>query len=410
MSDELSPLAISREEFLQRQRAAVKSAAARGLAGLLVWSRMGTDMYWYGDVYYLTNHHSAVGQLQDLPIWTGRGHNVLVLPVDGDPVLVVDLPDPPDSVHVDDVRFTLHVPQTVARVLREKRLAGEVLGLTGGETLLASAKDKLETALGGPLKLTPADDIVERLRMVKSERELEFMRHATNVGVGCMQVMMDSIKPGVTEGSVVGEGLKYFAEHEGYPYDIAVTSGLKSQHYWHATGPPHWDSMRKLERGDPIHVDLWGPVRGYFTDFARSTVVGGKPNDDQREILEATITCVEHVLEAFKPGALVAEIFDRGVTWLADNGWISGGGSDESDLPDFGLFSYCPIFGHGIGVALENPWIVEGSQISLEENMTIAVESMLARGTIGANFEHDIIVTADGFEVLDGACPDRWWA
>jgi Xaa-Pro aminopeptidase len=371
---------------------------------------MGTDMYWYGDVFYLTNHHSAVGQLQDLPIWTGRGHNVLVLPVDGDPVLVVDLPDPPESVHVDDVRFTLHVPQTVAGVLREKGLTGERLGLTGSETLLASAKDQLVGALDGRLELVSADDVVERLRMVKSESELALMRHATEVGVGCMQVMMDAIEPGVTEGSIVGEGLKYFAEYGGYPYDIAVTSGSNSHRYWRPVGPPHWDSTRRLERGDPIHVDLWGPVGGYFTDFARSTVVGGQPSADQLEVLEATIACVENVLEAFAPGAKVGGIFEHGAAWLLDNGWLTAGGSAEADLPDFGLFSYCPIFGHGIGVALENPWIVAGSEIVLEENMTIAVESMLTRGTVGSNFEHDIAVTADGYEILDADCPDRWWA
>ena len=366
-------------------------------------------MYWYGDVFYLTNHHSAVGQLQELPIWSGRGHNVLVLPVDGEPVLVVDLPDPPDSVQLDDVRFTLHVPQTVAAVMHEKGLAAERLGLVGTETLLASAKDELLAGLAGRLELTPADDIVERLRMVKSASELELMRHATDVGVGCMEAMMEAITPGATEGAIVGAGLKYFAEHDGYPYDIAVTSGANSHHYWRPTGPPHWDSSRPLERGDPIHVDIWGPVGGYFTDFARSTVVGADPNPDQLEVFEGAIACVEHVLKAFRPGARVGDLFEHGVTWLRENGWLAAGGAEEADLPDFGLFSYCPIFGHGIGVALENPWIVAGSEIVLEENMTIAVESMLTRGTVGSNFEHDIVVTVDGYEVLDSACPKRWW-
>jgi Xaa-Pro dipeptidase len=369
---------------------------------------MGTDMYWYGDVLYLTNHHSAVGQLQDLPTWSGRGYNVLVLPVDGEPTLIVDLPDcPRERVYVEDVRFTLHVPKLVAEVLGEKRIDRERLAVAGRETLLANTRDQLEEAVGHPLDLFFADELVEDLRMVKSENELALMRHATDVGVGCMQVMMEAIRPGVTEGTIVGEGLRYFAERGGYPYDIAVTSGAMSQHYWRPAGPPHWDSERRLEPGDPIHVDLWGPVEGYYTDFARSTVVGGRPSKEQEAVLEGSIACVEHVLESVRAGVLVADIYQHGEEWLQENGWLSDGSGDASG--DFGLHSYCPIFGHGIGLVLENPWIIAGSPIVLQENMTLAVESMLARGTIGANFEHAIVVTASGYEILDAACPDRWW-
>jgi Xaa-Pro aminopeptidase len=333
---------------------------------------------------------------------------VLVLPVEGEASLIVDLPDcPHDRVHVEDVRFSLHVPQLVADVLREKQLDLERLALAGRETLLANTRDQLEAAVGHRLDLVFADELVEDLRMVKSDNELALMRHATDVGVGCMQVMMEAIRPGITDGTVIGEGLRFFAERGGYPYDIAVTSGPMAQHYWRPGGPPHWDSERKLERGDPVHVDLWGPVDGYYTDFARSTVVGGRPSEDQEAVLEGSIACVEHVLESVRAGARVADIYRRGAEWLQKNDWLSDGSGDASG--DFGLHSYCPIFGHGIGVVLENPWIVADSPIVLRENMTLAVESMLARGTIGANFEHDVIVTAEGYEILDAACPDRWW-
>lgn len=405
----MKPPCIAAEEFYERQRRATDAAASAGFAALVVWSRMGTDMYWYGDVFYLTNHHSAVGQLQELPTWSGRGYNVLILPVVGEATLVVDLPDwPQDRVYVDDVRFTLHVPQLVAEILREKGLERERVAVAGRETLLANTRDQLEGSVGHPLEFVFADELVENLRMVKSAGELELMRHATDVGVGCMRAMMDAIQPGVTEGTIIGEGLRYFAQHGGYPYDIAVTSGERANYYWRPSGPPHWDCDRALEAGDPIHVDLWGPVDGYYTDFARSTVVGGNPSAEQEEVLEASIASVEYVLEGVRAGARVADVYARGARWLRDHDWLgdtSGGAAGE-----FGLHSYCPIFGHGVGVVLENPWIVADSPIVLQENMTIAVESMLARGTIGANFEHVIAVTADGYEILDAACPDRWWA
>lgn len=49
---------ILESEFLQRQHRAVERAAEQGFDALLVWSRGGTSVDFYGDVMYLANHHS----------------------------------------------------------------------------------------------------------------------------------------------------------------------------------------------------------------------------------------------------------------------------------------------------------------------------------------------------------------
>jgi Xaa-Pro dipeptidase len=399
---------IPREEFVERQRRAVEAAREQGLDGLLVWSRGGTSVDFYGDNMYLANHHSPFPPNQDTTQWAGRSFSALVLPVDGAPAIVVDLPDPPlDQIYVADVRPTLRVPQAAARALREKGLDRARLGLVGRDTFLVSHLRAVEDELGGPLTFVPADGILDRLRMVKSDAELAFVRRAAEVGVGWMTTMMESVEAGRTEGDVVGEGLRFLAAHGGYPYDLGVASGPNS-HMFERIGIPSWDSQRPLEVGDLIHVDMWGPVDCYYTDFVRSAVVGRSPTEGQRRVLEGSISLIEHVVAGVKPGVTIGSLYARGGDWLDEHGFASHRAESGSSGTEFGnLF---PAFGHSIGLGLEHPWIIEGEPTVVEESMVLAIECAVGLPEVGAaGFEQDVIVTADGCEVITAACPARWW-
>jgi Xaa-Pro aminopeptidase len=404
----VSELSIPPQEFKERQARALRAAADRGLDGLLVWSRGGTSVDFYGDVLYLANHHSPFPPNQDTTRWAGRSYSALVLPVEGGPTLVVDLPDPPlDRLQVDDVRATLRVPQTAAAVLREKGLAAGRVGLVGRDTLLVSHLRTIEEALGGPFSFEPADEILDRMRMVKSDNELPLVRHAAEVGVGWMRTMMEAVEAGKTEGDIVGEGLRYLAAHSGYPYDLGVASGPNS-HQFERIGIPSWDSSRPLENGDLLHIDMWGPVETYYTDFVRSTVVGGKPTPEQRRVLEGSIALIEHVIAGVRPGVTIGSLYDRGAGWLAENGFEAHRADSVASGTEFGnLF---PAFGHSIGLGLEHPWIIDGEPTLVEQNMVLAIECAVGLPAVGAaGFEQDLLVTAEGHEVLTSGCPSTWW-
>jgi Xaa-Pro aminopeptidase len=399
------------EEFRDRQRRALARARERGLAALLVWARMGTDMYRFGDISYLTNHHGPVGDFQDAHGWVGHGYNPLILPVEGDPVLIVDLPPgDPSTVAVDDIRFATNVPREVAAALRERGLDRERIGLVGRQTLLALSRDMMEESLGHQLDLEAADDILEDMRMVKSEAEVALMRNAISVGCECMDLMMDAVQAGVTEGDIVGEGLRHLVANNGFPTDVAITTGSRSHLYHNPVGPPNWDCERPLRTGEMVHIDLWGPVNRYYTDFARSTVVGGSPTEAQRELLEAPLAAIPELLSAVRPGATIGEIFATGERWMKENGWLDPSLSLADGPPEAGpLFEHVPIFGHGIGMSTEHPWIVAGNPIVIEPNMVLAIEFIISRGDEGAYLEHDVLVTEDGCEILDAACRERWF-
>jgi Xaa-Pro aminopeptidase len=405
----VSELVIGDDEYKARRKAAADAAAARDLAGLVVWSRGGTGFDFHADVAYLTGQHSLFPMLNDTDGWSGRGQSVLVLPVDGPSVLVTDyVDDPDDRVRVDDVRISLDVPGTLAKVLGEVGLDSRPLGLVGRETLTLNWFRKLEAAAGHSLDLAPADDILERLRVVKSEAELEFMREAARVGVEWMNVTMEALVEGRTEGDAVGEGLRYLASQGGWPYDIAIASGPKSHHYFGSSGVPHFNSTRKLETGDLVHCDLWGPVNGYYTDFARSTVIGRRPTDAQRELLEASAAVINHIVEGARPGATFGDLYRRGAAWLTEHGFAGASSSAEESGNAFS--EGFPAFGHSLGLAVETPWITDDEHTVLEPNMVLAIEAVVGRPGLGAtNYEHNLVVRDGDPEVLTAPCKDVWW-
>jgi Xaa-Pro aminopeptidase len=394
-----NPPLVPAEEFASRRRRAVEEAVGRGLRGLLVWSRGGTGVDWYGDVLYLTNHVTPMPQIHDTKAWSGRGHAAVVLPVDDEPILITDVPDyPRESVHIDNVRPTVRLIETVAEILADTGLDSGGLGLVGRQAMLLASFRGLERALSHPLPVEDADGILASLRRTKSDAELACLRYAAAVGVESMTAMLQAVEPGRTEGDVVGEGLQALAANGAFPYDVAVGSGPHSELYQRC-GNPSWDASRPLRCGDLLHIDAWGPVISYYTDFARSTVVGGQPSVEQRAALEAPVALVEHVLTHVRPGVRAADLCLAAEDWLRQNELAPGPFSD--------LF---PAYGHSIGLGHEEPWLTREDETRLEPRMVLAVEAFLVKpGIGGAGFEQDVLVTDDGYELLTADCASRWW-
>ncbi len=397
---------IDDTEFAARRQAAAKRAADEGFDALLIWSRGGHTVEAYGDVYYLTNFHSLFPVVPDTSVWASRGHAALILPVDGDPVLLTDYhDDPEDRVKVADIRTVTDLTTGTVDVLKEMGLLDKKIGLVGRQSFLVSALRRMEAAAGNQwLNLVPADDILDRLRLIKTPAEMDHLRHAARVGVMWMDATMNAIVEGNTEGDAVGEGLRVLAANGGTLQDVSIASGPNSANYFGSSGVPHWNVTRKMEVGDLVHCDQWGPVDGYYTDFARSTVIGGKPDAGQTELLEGSVAIIRHIIDGIKPGvSTFGDLYVRGQEWLAENGFAN----HKSTVSEIGnVFSQqFPCFGHTIGAGIEGPWIIEGETTVVEENMVLAVEALVGRPGVGAaNFEENLIVHADGIELLTAPC------
>jgi Xaa-Pro aminopeptidase len=395
--------AIPREEFRDRQDRARKAARDAGLDGLVVYSRGGGPVDMCADVLYLTNHYSQQPYVADhVGIGTARSHGVVVLPVEGPSILIVDIPWwRRDVVVADAVRASIHVTDRVGEALRGAGLVGKRVGVVGASYMSAAAYLGLQSVAGGT-ELVRHDALVESLRLVKTPAEQDLIRRAADIGNRAVDAIMDAAVAGATEADCAAAGYQVVVGEGATMYDAPCASGPWSHLFTWGRLPSH-DAVRPMEAGDLFHVDCYGAYGGYFWDFGRTRVVGDQPTERQRDMLEATIEGVETVCSAITPGRTAGEVYAAAEEWMSANPVVASIPEVEPETEGF------PAVGHGIGMSWEAPWLMRDDPTPLEPGMWLAVEMLFGHPDLGGTFmEHNGLVTEDGFEVLTTA-RSRWW-
>jgi len=394
--------AISATEFHERQDRARAAAAAQGLDGLVVWSRGGGPVDMSADVVYLANHYSQQPYMADhAGIGRARSHGVLVLPVTGPSILVIDVPWwRRDLVVADDVRTGNDVIDKAVDAMRSAGLGRGRIGLVGASHMTAAAYLGFAAALPD-VELVRTDDLIERLRIYKSPAEVVAMRAAIALGDASVKAAMEAVVVGATEADCAAEAAEVVARGGGVLYDAACASGEHSHFFAWSRMPS--SSLRPLERGDMFHMDCYGALAGYFWDFGRTRVAGDEPSDRQRELIDASIQVVDAVCAAIRPGRTAAEVYAAGAQAMAESEVIARIPIEAADTEGF------PAVGHGIGLGWEAPWLTPVDETVLAPGMTIAVETLIGHPSLGGGFfEENGVVTDTGFEVLTTA-RRRWW-
>jgi Xaa-Pro dipeptidase len=389
--------AVTPSEYAERQRRALDAAAARGLDGLLVWSQRSM----HADVTYLTGHRTAFPELVDGEHWSGKSYSALVLPVSGEPILLVDLPIGPDDAAVADSRVRIDLVEALAEALTETGLDRGAVGLVGLLTLRHATLVRLEGALGRSLDLRPADDVVMGMRLVKSPAEIALMRAAADLGAEAMTLMLEAAVPGATEGDVIAVGLDFLARRGGASSSIVVASGNPCRPKGPRPNVQSWDATRPFEPGDMMRLDLAAQVGGYQTDHARAIVIAAEPASAQRTALEDALALVTAMIDAVRPGVTVGDVHDVGAAWLAEHGY-----------PPYASYErFWPCFGHGLGLELEPPYIEAGELTVLVPGVVLSIETILGTPEVGgATYEDTVLVTETGCETLTAGTPARWWS
>jgi Xaa-Pro aminopeptidase len=399
---------IPRGEYAQRRDLARRRAAEMGLDGLVVWSMGGSTLDRYSNVFWLTNHYDSGNVYPDVvPLFTGFGQTVLVLPTRGEAILIVNQPDwRDDLVEADRVWVRRDLYSGAVEAIRASGLDRGTLGLTDEERMSATALRALEAGLP-QATLRRADELLLALRQVKSPAEIEMMRYASAVSAELVIAMFAEVAEGRTDGDVAGAGASLAARLGAHPYDFAMASGPDSGHLWWSR-MPSWDWRRPYERGDIVHPDVYGAVDGYFYDFVRSIVVGGEPTPAQIELLEASIACIHAACAAARPGARAKDLWDVSQAELVNRGMVDRAAASPTDA----ALSADDVesAGHGIGVGWELPTLTPYDTTVLQAGMTLAVERYVTRAGVGTvRFEETVLVTDHGPEIMTAGCPVRWW-
>jgi len=387
-----APPLPAREEYLERQQRTRAALAEAGLDGLLAFGSHG----WPWAVRWLADYQSG---FSGSSIHDEKGYAAVVLPVEGEPIVVIDQRGLPGELAVDDARTFESVIEGTAGALRDSGLLGKRIGIAGEGAMLDRHRRGIEAALGAELPLVPADAIVEPLARVKSPVELDCLRYSNAVGSAWMKAMMEAVEPGLTEADLVLAGLPVLLRGGGFPADVVAGSGNPAKPQA-PRGIPSFNCERKLAVGELLRLDCLGPVRSYGCDMARSTCVAATPTEAQHTVLEQAIEFVETLIAAVKPGVTHEEVHDVGTAWMVERGY-----------PPHAYFEgFWHAFGHQMGLTTEGPHISPGETDPIVAGQVLALEIVVGTPeTGGISHEEVIIVHKDENEVITASCPQRWW-
>ncbi|PZE22069.1 M24 family metallopeptidase [Paenibacillus xerothermodurans] len=280
-----------------------------------------------------------------------------------------------------------HAPkamETVRDLLLKHRLSN-----VGFEQFDMSYGSYLSTAeaLQG-IELIPSGGLVERLRMVKDDRELAIMQEAADLADRTFTHILPFLKPGAVERDIALE-IEIFVRKHGAAstsFDTIVASGERS-------ALPHGvASDRVMQNNEFVKLDYGAYYKSYCSDITR-TVVLGQPTDKHKEIYNIVLEAQQTALDQIKPG-------------------MTGQQADAIARDVIKRYGYYEYFGHGLGHGLgleihEAPRLSMHGDVVLTPGMTVTVEPGVYLPEFGGvRIEDDIVITDSGNRRLTHSSKD----
>ncbi|MGH3244206.1 MAG: M24 family metallopeptidase [Spirillospora sp.] len=225
-------------------------------------------------------------------------------------------------------------------------------------------------------------------RQIKSPDEIALLSTAAAMVDGVYHELAEALRPGVRENELVA--LVNRRLYELGSDDVEAVNAVSGER---CNPHPHNFSDRLIRPGDQAFFDIIQSFNGYRTCYYRTFGVG-RATPAQRDAYTRAREWIDAAIELVKPGVTTDQIAR---VWPA---------AHEFGFPDemaaFGLQ-----FGHGLGLALhERPVISRLNSLEhpgeLREGMVFALETYCpaADGFSAARIEEEIVVTADGHQVI----------
>ena len=244
---------------------------------------------------------------------------------------------------------------------------------------------------------------------IKSDNEIKLLREAGRIVYETHQYLKPFIKEGITtkkldslaESFIRSKGaIPSCLGYEGYPATLCTSVNEQIVH-----GIP---GPRKLKNGDIITLDICACYKGYHGDSAWTYAVG-EINDDKKYLMEHTENALYEGLAMIKPGNRIGDIsnaieeyakkYNLGVVKELEGHGVGSNLHEDPEIPNYGKKGVGPVLKKGMVLAIE-PMLTLGSPdiVILDDNWTIETEDY----SPSAHFEHTVVVTDDGYEILTG--------
>ena len=243
---------------------------------------------------------------------------------------------------------------------------------------------------------------------IKGEREISLMREVCRMAAGTLERVGPMLRPGVTTQEindfVHADTLRLGARpaplnYRGFPKSVCtsinevVCHGIPSQ-------------SRVLKDGDIINVDVTHLYKGFHGDTSATFYIG-EPSADAQKVVEVARKSLALGIAQVKPGARLGDIgaaiqeFAEGKGCSVVRDFVGHGIGrkfhDEPQVKHYGDWGKGNRLKPGMTFTIEPMINIGGYEVEvLEDDWTAVTKD----GSLSAQFEHTVLVTADGVEIL----------
>ena len=265
--------------------------------------------------------------------------------------------------------------------LLKDRLANcQRLGVLMGHetTFRMPLRDVFELHAALPAEWIDATDIIRDLRMVKSKREIDYIRQICGIASQGFARVPEIANAGQSLSSVFREFKRMLLElgADDVPY---LVGGVDHPSYDDVISPP---DDRPLSNGQILMLDTGATLNGYFCDFDRNYAVGTPTASAQRayaKLYDAT----DAAMEIARPGVRACDLF------------AAMAKSMDTQNSDVGRF------GHGLGMQLtEWPSLAAWDETIIRENMVLTLEPSIDVDGGGIMVTEENILITDASPIL----------
>ena len=378
------PIHFSPEEMAGRRQRAAAAIRDAGLDALLCFKQ--ESMYW------LTGYDSFGFSL----------FQCLIADADGGVTLLTRLPDLRQARHtsnIEDIRIWkdtegMNPARDLWVLLDELGLGSARLGVEfDSYGLKAHAWRLVEAELAGRCSLIDASTLIDRLRTVKSPKEIEYARRAASLADDAWDEAVRLARPGAFEGDILaamqGAVFRGGGDYAGNEFIIGSGAGALLCRYF--TGRRHLDAE------DQLTLEFAGAYRRYHAAMMR-TLLTGRAHPEHVSMHAACADALRACMEAVRPGRPMGEVFAAHARIM-----------DAAGLREHRL-NAC---GYGMGAVYNPIWsdlpmFYEGNPLEMQAGNVFFLHMIVMNSDSGRamTLGHSVLVTDAGCECLSRSSLD----
>ena len=231
-------------------------------------------------------------------------------------------------------------------------------------------------------EFVPADDLLLRVQMIKTDAEIPYIAEAYRITEEAMKAALRAAKPGKREWELeaVARSKMVLAGAEGMSYPAWVCSG--------PTTPLSLcrSTDRAIKTGDLVQFTFGAKYMGYCGNMCRPFAIGKMPKPARR-LAEAALEAMNYAIANIRPGVRGCDMFDGYHKILSRYGY-----------ENFTLYGPA----HGTGSSeVEGLWLSKSADFVIQPNMLFNVDIWLSDGQYGMRYEDGVLVTKTGLRELN---------